>query len=389
MSITNAKDLIKLASEFNILYLEDEDKLREEFVSFLKKLFKNVYSGENGAVGLKLFDKYDVDIILTDINMPEIDGLKFAEIIKEKNKDIPIVLITAYTDTAFFIKAIDMRIDKFLIKPINGENFFKSIIDILTTLKVKKDKIKFENLSKNLSKELEIKSKELNLFKDDVISIFTHELKTPLHAIINFSDYIHRNLQKNLTDKKIDKMIDLSEKIKSNGLAQFSLIETLLEVSKYKTGKIILNEIEFEPKIIINSIIKRYKTMYKKHTTCELDSIKINGDQNAFIMIFENFYSNALKYADSKIHIILKETEENSFILSVEDDGKGIDEEDKKIVFNQFEQIDKKYLNRVRKGTGLGLYLAKLISDSWNKEVYVNDSSLLGGAKFILKGLKK
>ena len=387
--IDKSKKLTKLASEFNVLYLDDDEKMRYLFSNLLSGSFKNVYYGEDGSVGLEIFDKYEIDFIITDIHMPNIDGLEFAQIIKNKNKSIPVILVTAFTDTELFIKAIDIGVDKFLIKPFNAEKLVDVLTEVLTALKTKKDKIEFETLSNDLTNELEIKTNELNLFKDDMITIFTHELKTPLHAIINFSEYIHKNIQKELSEKRIEKISELSEKIKSNGLAQFSLIETLLEVSKYKSGKIILNRTEIKPERIIKSIINRYKSMYKIKITFEIEQISIIIDKNAAAMVFENLYSNALKHANSRIHVTFKQIDNGKFLLSVEDDGEGVKEENRKKIFNQFEQIDKTVVTREKKGTGLGLYLVKLITDKGQHEVKVEDSALLGGAKFsIIGGIK-
>lgn len=372
--------------EFNLLYLEDEDFTREKFTTFFKRVFKNVYTAPNGLEGLKCFDTHDIDLIVTDINMPLMDGLEFSRHIKEKTSDVPIILATAQTDVNYFVDAIEVGVNKMVMKPIMLDKLSNALDDMLTVLQTRRENARLEELSHTLSDELETKTKELNLFKDDMIAIFTHELKTPLHAIINFSEYIHKNIHKELTKSKIERISSLALKIRSNGLAQSSLIETLLDVSKYKAGKMVLRPIEFNAKKTLFSIIERYRSLYDKGVTYELEDMNITWDKKAFSMLFENFYSNALKYADSKVHITLKSLPPNEFILSIEDNGDGIEEEMREKIFGQFEQVDQPYLSREKEGTGLGLYLVKLITTHCHAHISVDESSLLGGALFNVKG---
>ena len=384
MSFTS--ELKPKASEFNLLYLEDEVAVNETYCRYFTRIFRNVYSAENGAEGIELFSKNHIDIIITDVNMPIMDGLEFSKIIKEKNRTIPIILITANTGTDCFINAIDIGIDKFLMKPLNLEKLTASLFEVLSVLKTKKENTRLEELSHVLTDELETKDKELSLFKDDMIAIFTHELKTPLHAIINFSEHIHKNIHKELTEKRIEKISDLAQKINANGLAQSAQIESLLDVSKYKAGKIVFNETQIEPKQIIDSIVGRYQSLFNKTVTTDLEDVHILWDRKAFGMLFENLFSNALKHSTSKVHITFYKIQNEHFILSIDDDGDGIEESQRAKIFNQFEQLDAAMLERKKAGTGLGLYLVKLILETCNSKINVGESRLLGGASFKIKG---
>ena len=219
-----------------------------------------------------------------------------------------------------------------------------------------------------------------------MIAIFTHELKTPLHAIINFSEYIHKYIHKELTPKRIEKIADLAHKINANGLAQSAQIETLLDVSKYKAGKIVFNKSFIEPKRIIDSIVKRYQSLYEKEVTFQLENISMMWDKKAFHMLFENIFSNALKHSTSKVHVRFHRIEKEQFILSIDDDGDGIKEDERSKIFGQFEQLDAAVLERKKAGTGLGLYLVKLILDNCDSNIDVGESELLGGASFKIRG---
>jgi len=384
MSFTS--ELKPKASMFNLLYVEDEIAVKDTYCRYFDRIFKNVYAAENGVEGVECFEKYDIDIVITDVNMPLMTGLELSRIIKEKNHHMPIILITANTGAECFIEAIDIGIDKFLMKPLNLDKLCETLHDVIDMLSTTQENLRLEELSHTLTDELESKDKELSLFKDDMIAIFTHELKTPLHAIINFSEYIHKNIHKELTPKRIEKISELAHKINSNGLAQSAQIETLLDVSKYKAGKIIFNKSFIEPKRIIDAIVHRYQSMYEKEVTFQLENISMMWDKKAFHMLFENIFSNALKHSSSKVHVTFFRIEREQFILSIEDDGEGIKEEERSKIFGQFEQLDAAMLERQKAGTGLGLYLVKLILDNSDSDINVGESELLGGASFKIKG---
>jgi len=124
--------------------------------------------------------------------------------------------------------------------------------------------------------------------------------------------------------------------------------------------------------------------MYNKKTTLSLNSGDIYTDINSITTIIENIYSNALKYSNENIDISFV-IEDDSFILSIEDDGIGICDDQKGKIFELFVQNESDVLTRKNEGTGVGLYLVKLLSDEMDYKIEVNRSTL-GGAKFSIKG---
>ncbi|NWF66126.1 MAG: response regulator [Campylobacterales bacterium] len=137
-----------LLKELNILYVEDEEQTREYFVNFLKSKVKNIFVASNGKEGLGLFKTNDIDIVLTDIRMPIMNGINMAEEIKKINKNTPIVVITAFGDSDFLMDAINIGIDKYIMKPV----YFDKLIDTIFGIA--------ENL--NYKKEIEYKNNKLN-----------------------------------------------------------------------------------------------------------------------------------------------------------------------------------------------------------------------------------
>jgi len=97
-----------------ILYCEDEIELREITADMLGQYTKKVYLADDGAQGLEIFKKYanEIDLIITDVNMPKMNGLDMAKEIKEINQNIPIIVATAFSNSSYLLDAIELGIDK-------------------------------------------------------------------------------------------------------------------------------------------------------------------------------------------------------------------------------------------------------------------------------------
>jgi diguanylate cyclase (GGDEF)-like protein len=112
---------IDVLKNITILYAEDEDDLRDVTVSILKTFTKNQLVAKNGKEAYDIFLKHEdeIDLIITDINMPILNGLDFIKQIKEINVDIPVIVTTAFSNKEYLLEAIDIGVDKYVLKPID------------------------------------------------------------------------------------------------------------------------------------------------------------------------------------------------------------------------------------------------------------------------------
>lgn len=182
-----------LLSVSKILYVEDESKSREKIALFLQELTTNLYVAKNGKEGIKLYNQYKPDIIITDIQMPIKNGL---DMIKEINcKDIPIIITTAYSDADYFLKAIELDVFKFIIKPINLMDLIKSLQDALYAKYVKNKLFEKDSLLKIVDENVLISVTDKKGLIIDVSSAFCkmtgyskEELIGSTHKILKHKD---------------------------------------------------------------------------------------------------------------------------------------------------------------------------------------------------------
>ena len=111
-----------------VLYVEDEKAVREQTQMILKDFVKEVYFASNGEEGLKIALEKEVDIIVTDILMPGMNGIEMLKKLKnEHQRTIPAIITTAFTETEYLMDAISLKVDGFIMKPINIKDLISNI----------------------------------------------------------------------------------------------------------------------------------------------------------------------------------------------------------------------------------------------------------------------
>lgn len=182
-----------------LLFVEDEEDIRKSMQEAIENKFDKIIMAQNGDEGLKKFKKYNPNIVITDITMPIMDGLSMAKEIKDISKDVPVIILSAYSDKEKLIKAIDFGIDKYLIKPIDMEEFLKAIEHIA------KDKIEISNIVEiddtysfhNIKKVLIKNGVEIPLTKKELA--FMSLLIKRLGTVV-----LHEDIKKNVwTNEKV------------------------------------------------------------------------------------------------------------------------------------------------------------------------------------------
>ncbi|MBZ0157762.1 MAG: diguanylate cyclase [Alphaproteobacteria bacterium] len=123
----------------SVLFTEDEIPAREMIARMLKREVRTLYLAENGQKGLELFLKHSPDIVITDIRMPVMDGLEMAEKIKSINKQTPIIVTTAHDDSDFFLKSIEIGVDRYLLKPVDVFRLGTALREMERTIGIARD----------------------------------------------------------------------------------------------------------------------------------------------------------------------------------------------------------------------------------------------------------
>ncbi|WP_424578638.1 EAL domain-containing response regulator [Arcobacter sp. 7ABA8] len=208
-----------LINNLSILYVEDDTTVRESLSSTLKLLAKKIYTANDGLEALDVLKTNKIDLIITDIKMPNLDGLELSKRIQDLDLNIPILITTAHDEIDYFHKAIELNVDAFITKPLNITSLIQSITKlakiIITKKELEKKKhqleqfkkaVNFSNLIINISQEGEILNistdnpLEFDLFNPDKIKItnikecLTDKSFLSIIKSANDLDIFHKNL---------------------------------------------------------------------------------------------------------------------------------------------------------------------------------------------------
>ena len=164
-----------------ILYVEDEDNTKEIYSKALKRVCSKLITASNGEVGLKLYKEYFPDIIITDINMPIMNGLDMAKAIKNINNDANIIFTTAYNESHYFLEAINLQVDGYLLKPVLKKYLLSSIQKIVKSITLKRQ-IDIEH-QKNKQQERQILESNKMAQMGEMIGNIAHQWRQPLSII--------------------------------------------------------------------------------------------------------------------------------------------------------------------------------------------------------------
>jgi len=166
-------DIIKYTKKLNLLYVEDNKDARENSLFIFEEFFKNIYTAVDGLDGYnKFLEKKDsIDIIITDINMPNLNGLEMLEKIRKIDKEIPVLVLSAYNESDFFMNSIKLDVEGYLLKPIDLEQFLSTLSKVAEKIKLKEESLKNLNFLHQYQEATDISS---IVSKTDIDGIITY-----------------------------------------------------------------------------------------------------------------------------------------------------------------------------------------------------------------------
>ena len=127
-----------ILSNLRVLYAEDDTETREELQSILELYVAELYIAKNGREGLDLYKKYFPDIVITDIQMPEMNGLSMAADIRVLNSQQPIIILSAYNDVEYLFRALELGIQHYITKPISIERLLNKLAELTERMQLLK-----------------------------------------------------------------------------------------------------------------------------------------------------------------------------------------------------------------------------------------------------------
>lgn len=206
-----------------ILYIDDEDLIRENAVEYLNFYCDNVYQADNGINGFETYEKFQPDIIISDIKMPKLNGIDMVKKIRQKDKKTKIILATAFLETSYLLEAIELGLVKYLIKPITANKLLpvikfciENIVEDKSIFYLDKE-FSFDILNKTLF----FKNEQITLTKKELL--FLELLIKNNRRAVKYSEFDSYVWQGEMTEDSMRSLVkDLRKKISKNIIRNLS-----------------------------------------------------------------------------------------------------------------------------------------------------------------------
>lgn len=329
-----------------------------------------VLEAATGEAGIEIIETDQPDIILLDNKLPGIQGVEVLEYIKQKKKNIIVVMITSYASLELAVKATTDGAYDFIPKPFTPQELKSSIENITKRVFLKK-----------MTHTLQDTGKQIRF---TFLSVLSHELKAPLNAIEGYLKLIRERQNGNKLED-YDVMIDRSlERIKG----MRSLILDLLDLTRVESGKAKRNIVEVKlDQVAMTAMDTMRPYAIQRDVTMHLTSppdLTVSADAEELEIIFNNLISNAIKYnrEGGKVECTLGE-EEGCIKISVTDTGIGLSESELERIFDDFVRIKNEKTKNIT-GSGLGLSIVKKLTDNYKGSIDV-ESTPDQGSTFIVR----
>ncbi|EDY21396.1 response regulator receiver sensor signal transduction histidine kinase [Chthoniobacter flavus Ellin428] len=342
----------------DILVVDDTPANLQLLTGMLKERGYKVRPVPSGKLALLAAKNAPPDLILLDINMPELDGYEVCTQLKrdERTRDVPVLFISALNETMDKVLAFGVGGLDYITKPFQFEE-----VDARVAAHLKLRRLQLDLAVRN--RELQRNNEELRRLqelRDNLTQMIVHDLRSPLTGI--FGTYELLALEADKLSPEIQKMIELSQ----GSLDQIlSMINSLLDVSKIEAGELQLHRCDCDLVALAREAADMLAGIGGKRRVLiepESENLRLSIDRDLIFRVLQNLLGNALKFTKPAGEIRVRLERRNDRVrVSVIDNGPGISPEYHRRIFEKFGQVE---CATTRTGTGLGLTFCRLVIEA-------------------------
>jgi signal transduction histidine kinase/HPt (histidine-containing phosphotransfer) domain-containing protein len=347
-----------------ILLVDDEPRILSALQRLLRREGYRILTADSGASALSILDEESVNIILSDLRMPGMDGFAFLGAVQDRGLEAARVLMSGNADLKLVIDGVNEgRFSQFIEKPWVDDALRISLRKLIEAQQLARE-------NKELMKALRRQNQMLNQAsekaaseiqqKERLFATISHEIRNPLHGIQGILELLSRDSGGN--DPKL-----LSTAITSAAFMR-QIIDDVLDYSKVEAGKMVLQKVVFSPVALVTDVVALMQPMAAGQQLAldvyydeSIAQRFFKGDDFRIRQILNNLLSNAIKYT-KRGSVGIEITVDPVLKFAVMDTGIGIPEEEMASLFDAFVMADDQH-DRTFGGTGLGLTIVKNLAE--------------------------
>ncbi len=375
-----------------VLIVDDSPVNLRVFVDILERSRIKTLIAQSGVKALQRLERIHPDLILLDIMMPDLDGFETCKRLKanEGTRDIPVIFITALSETVDRVRGFDVGGVDYITKPVQPEEVLARVNAHLTIRKLQQ-KLEAQNalledknaLLENQNVLLQKKNEQLqtlNASKDKFFGIVAHDLRNPFTSLLGFT----RFAVENSADLSVEEYQEMMSAMNDSAEHLYALLENLLTWSRIQRGILEYSRTRFDLKAVIDGVMELFDAHAGKKqitiTSSVQQALQVYADRDIVEMIVRNLLSNAIKFTEVDGAVdILAEPRQHVVEIAVIDTGVGISPEELGKLF-QIDSRVKSVGTAGEEGTGLGLILCKELLRQNGCDIWVESEEDLGSA---------
>jgi two-component system, sensor histidine kinase and response regulator len=355
----------------SILVVDDTIENLRLLASMLTGQGYEVRPVTNGKQALQAIERDPPDLILLDINMPEMDGYEVCRRLRqiEKLRDIPVIFLTALAETDNRVNAFNVGGVDYITKPFQLDEVFARI---RTHLRLRRLQAELEERNQHLQENY-AKLRELEKLRDDLIHMVVHDMRSPLGNILILLEMISADLP----DGTLERTRRDMQSARSSTRELVEMAKQLLDINRMEQRDMPL---DLEPHALLDIIEQALQDVA---TLAQVSSVRLENcatdvqvkcDEAIVRRILTNLLSNGIKHAprDSAVLIHSELQPDGSVLISVTDSGPGIPEAFRSRIFQKFEQVEARRSKKYH-SVGLGLAFCRLATEAHGGQIGVAD----------------
>lgn len=366
-----------MAKAARVLVIDDDPIMRELATARLAEAGYQTSSAANGEEGLSRLNAEGADLVISDIDMPGMNGFDVVKAIRSDRSlaAIPVIVITGSERPDAVEQAFAAGATSFLAKPMNWTLFCHAVRFVLKA-----------SLDQKELRHARDAAEAGSRFKDSLLSVMSHELRTPLNAIIGFGQILAGQFERendHLHKEYADYIID-------GGKRLLNSVSDMLLASDARSGPIALNDVDCSlDELIDGALAPLEKTLASAQAEVRRQvkdaSFEICCDRTLVTRSIGKLIENATKFAPTGVAITIGAalTKSGGLAILVRDNGPGIARERLEIVTQPFSQTDMS-LRRSREGLGLGLPLVSAVMRAHGGQLRLSSAPGEGTSAFII-----
>ncbi len=354
-----------------ILIVEDEPLILKAIELLLKKHNYEVITASLGSIAVKKIAEEKPDLILLDMYLPDMTGLKIMEKI-QAIQPLTVIVMTAHSSEEIAIESLRLGAKDYILKPIKGDELLKRLERAFREIYLKKEEERLVKEKEMLLEQL----KKVQEMKDKFLDMIIHNLKNPLNSVLGFASVLATREVSEKEKREYYKIIE------EQGKRMLIMLDDLLRDSFYKEGKIPLKYTDLDINKLLEGVISNAGLKAEqKDIKFVLDlenNLTIKADGEKIIEVLENILDNSLKFTPEKGEIKLKiKSNDGGISITVSDTGLGIPENLIDKIFLGTPLVSRKGVLGER-GTGLGLAFCKKVIDAHSGKINVTSKEFSG-----------